>query len=110
MDDRQTPHETAPSRPRVFREILENLSPGYFALTMGTGIVSIGLHEAGWDLLSGILLAFAVLSYAVLWVLYIWRAIAFQTRDDFAASASKSQRTDKSLTISVCASAESALR
>ncbi|WP_083586577.1 MULTISPECIES: tellurite resistance/C4-dicarboxylate transporter family protein [Glutamicibacter] len=77
MDDRQTPHETAPSRPRVFREILENLSPGYFALTMGTGIVSIGLHEAGWDLLSGILLAFAVLSYAVLWVLYIWRAIAF---------------------------------
>lgn len=77
MDDWQTQQEPATSRPRVFRDVLENLSPGYFALTMGTGIVSIGLHEAGWDLLSSILLVIAALSYLVLWVLYIWRAIAF---------------------------------
>lgn len=80
MDDRQTQHETAPSRPRVFRDVLANLSPGYFALTMGTGIVSIGLHDVGWDLLSGILLVIAVPSYAVLWMLYIWRAIILGSR------------------------------
>ncbi|KSU64965.1 tellurite resistance/C4-dicarboxylate transporter family protein [Arthrobacter sp. NIO-1057] len=77
MDDRQTQQEPATSRPRVFRDVLENLSPGYFALTMGTGIVSIGLHEAGWDLISSVLLVIAAMSYVVLWVLYIWRAIAF---------------------------------
>ncbi|WP_334123689.1 tellurite resistance/C4-dicarboxylate transporter family protein [Glutamicibacter sp.] len=77
MDDWQTQQEPATSKPRVFRDVLEKLSPGYFALTMGTGIVSIGLHEAGWDLLSGILLVIAALSYVVLWVLYVWRAIVF---------------------------------
>ncbi|MGH3654900.1 MAG: tellurite resistance/C4-dicarboxylate transporter family protein [Glutamicibacter sp.] len=61
----------------MFRGVLENLSPGYFALTMGTGIVSVGLHEAGWDLFSRILLVIAAVTYALLWVLYIWRAVAF---------------------------------
>ncbi|WP_197511789.1 hypothetical protein [Tessaracoccus coleopterorum] len=28
---------------------VETLSPGYFAMVMGTGIVSIGLHDLGWS-------------------------------------------------------------
>lgn len=43
---------------------------------MGTGIVSVGLHEIGVESVSLVLLAVAAVSYAVLWVLYIWRAIA----------------------------------
>lgn len=78
MDERQIKQRAVPSKPSAFRGVLENLSPGYFALTMGTGIVSVGLHEVGWDLLSRILLVIAVASYVLLWMLYIWRAIAFR--------------------------------
>lgn len=56
---------------------IARLSPGYFALVMATGIVSIGLHEVGATTLSDILLWIAAASYAVLWILFIWRAIAF---------------------------------
>ncbi|NAZ17337.1 tellurite resistance/C4-dicarboxylate transporter family protein [Glutamicibacter soli] len=58
---------------------LEHLAPGYFALVMGTGIVSIGLHEVGARVPSLVLLVIAAASYAVLWVLYIWRAAACRT-------------------------------
>ncbi|OMG59190.1 tellurite resistance protein permease [Tessaracoccus sp. ZS01] len=64
------------SRPSAFSEALEHLSPGYFALVMGTGIVSIGLHEIGVEPLSMALLVIAAISYVVLWVLYVWRAVA----------------------------------
>lgn len=60
----------------AFGVALERLSPGYFALVMGTGIVSIGLHLNGFELPSAILLWIAAASYVVLWVLYIWRAIS----------------------------------
>ncbi|MHA3722580.1 tellurite resistance/C4-dicarboxylate transporter family protein [Leucobacter sp. HY1910] len=53
------------------------LSPGYFALVMATGIVSIGLHDVGAQALSLALLWIAAVAYAALWVLFIWRAIAF---------------------------------
>lgn len=53
------------------------LSPGYFALVMATGIVSIGLHDVGVYELSATLLWITVVCYAVLWGLFIWRAIAF---------------------------------
>lgn len=56
---------------------IEGLSPGYFALVMGTGIVSIGLHEVGASAASSVLLVIAALAYVVLWVLYVWRAIAY---------------------------------
>ncbi|GAA4899744.1 tellurite resistance/C4-dicarboxylate transporter family protein [Tessaracoccus lubricantis] len=59
----------------AFSQALEHLSPGYFALVMGTGIVSIGLHEVGMEPLSLVLLGIAAVSYVVLWVLYVWRAI-----------------------------------
>lgn len=60
----------------AFDAALRSLSPGYFALVMGTGIVSVGLHEVGFEPLSLVLLAIAAVSYAVLWVLYVWRAVS----------------------------------
>lgn len=61
------------------RRAVEQLSPGYFALVMATGIVSIGLDTVGLASASVVLLALAVTSYAVLWVLYVWRAVAFRS-------------------------------
>jgi len=57
---------------------VETLSPGYFAMVMGTGIVSIGLHDLGWSGLSLTLLIVAAVSYLGLWVLYVWRAVSFR--------------------------------
>lgn len=59
---------------------IANLSPGYFAAVMGTGIVSIGLHAAGIRSLSVVLLWAAAALYVLLWGLYIWRAVAFWHR------------------------------
>lgn len=60
----------------AFHDALSRLSPGYFALVMGTGIVSIGLNAVGLEWLSRALLVIASLAYLVLWVLFVWRAIA----------------------------------
>ncbi|QUY62081.1 Putative C4-dicarboxylate transporter/malic acid transport protein [Gulosibacter molinativorax] len=46
------------------------LSPGYFALVMATGIVSIGLTEAGFDWPGRALLVLAAIAYVVLAALY----------------------------------------
>ncbi|MDQ2670511.1 MAG: tellurite resistance protein permease, partial [Gemmatimonadota bacterium] len=54
---------------------VRGLNPGYFALVMGTGIVSIGLADHGWDVLSLILLAIDIVSYVLLVVLVVIRAI-----------------------------------
>lgn len=64
---------------------MRGLNPGYFALVMGTGIVSIGLADHGWDALSLILLVIDAICYAVLVVLVIIRAIrhADALRADF---------------------------
>ena len=56
---------------------IARLSPGYFALVMATGIVSIGLHDVGAQALSLALLYIAAVAYVVLWVLFIWRAVVF---------------------------------
>ena len=59
----------------MFLSALKLLSPGYFALVMGTGIVSVGLHLVGFNMLSNALLWIAGACYVVLWVLYVWRAV-----------------------------------
>ncbi len=71
---------TAAGRASVpaFQDALAHLSPGYFALVMGTGIVSIGLHLTGFAQASLALLVVAGVSYAVLWVLYLWRAVRYR--------------------------------
>ena len=52
------------------------LTPGYFALVMASGIVSLGLKLCGYDLLSAILFAVAGVAYVVLLGLNVWRFIA----------------------------------
>lgn len=76
MIDRQAGQQLSPQQSSAFGRELETLSPGYFALTMGTGILSIGLHEVGWEQVSLVLLAITAVSYVLLWALYIWRAVA----------------------------------
>lgn len=76
-----------PGGPRTaVREAVRTLSPGYFALVMATGIVSIGLHEHGWDVLSATLLWTGVGGYVVLVALNWWRIAAFraEVRGDLA--------------------------
>lgn len=41
-----------PAVESAFRHALKNFSPGYFALVMGTGMVSIGLNSVGFTSLS----------------------------------------------------------
>lgn len=62
------------------------MPPGYFALVMATGIVSIATKDRGIDALSGALLWLGIVEYAVLILLYIWRAKAFpsEVRVDLA--------------------------
>ncbi|WP_193598397.1 tellurite resistance/C4-dicarboxylate transporter family protein [Microbacterium sp. YJN-G] len=59
------------------RESIAQLAPGYFAAVMGTGIVSIGLHDVGVEPLSIAMMWIAAVLYLVLWVMYVWRAIAY---------------------------------
>lgn len=42
---------------------IRGLTPGYFALVMATGIVSVGMLTNGWHLISALLLAVAVVAY-----------------------------------------------
>jgi len=62
------------------KEALENLSPGYFALVMGTSITSMGFYLIDAAVVSRVLLAIAALSYVILWVLFIARAVKFPTQ------------------------------
>ncbi len=58
------------------RSVVRNLSPGYFALVMATGIISVGLTLEGFTGASDALLAIAALAYVALIALTIWRVIA----------------------------------
>jgi len=55
---------------------LRSLSPGYFALVMATGVVSIGLRVDRRPVLSRVLLAVTALSFAVLLLLTAWRFVS----------------------------------
>ncbi|MES9857254.1 MAG: tellurite resistance/C4-dicarboxylate transporter family protein [Sedimenticola sp.] len=52
---------------------LKHFYPGYFSLTMASGIISIGLGIRDFSLLSMILGAFTLISWLVLFFLYTWR-------------------------------------
>src|SRR5690606_41888524 len=47
---------------------------------MATGIVSVGLHEAGWARVSDVLLGIAAAAYVVLAVLYVVRFLRYRER------------------------------
>lgn len=56
---------------------LRGLSPGYFAMVMATGILSVGLRADGRLTTSAVLLAVAVVAFVVLLLLNAWRLVAF---------------------------------
>lgn len=63
---------------------IATLHPGYFALVMATGIVSIGCRLLGHLLLAEVLLIATVIGFIVLLACYLWRALRFPRR--FAGS------------------------
>ena len=55
---------------------VRTLNPGYFALVMATGIMSVAIENNGLTALSVALLAVAIAAYAVLLMLTAWRLAA----------------------------------
>ncbi len=67
------------------RVAVKGLTPGYFALVMGSGIISVGLQLDGHRTLSLILMGIAITAYAVLVVLTLTRMVFYPgaIREDF---------------------------
>ncbi len=61
-------------------EAVGNLFPGYFALVMATGIVSIAAQFLGMEQIALALLAVNVVAYAVLWILTLARLVRYRVR------------------------------
>lgn len=61
-----------------------DLFPGYFALVMATGIISIACFLLGMTTISFVLLGVNVIAYVILWVLLLLRLFRFfsRVRDD----------------------------
>jgi tellurite resistance protein TehA-like permease len=60
------------------KAMVEALTPGYFALVMASGIISLGLQLIGFGTLSFALFAFGALAYIALCVLNVWRFVRFR--------------------------------
>ncbi|MDV3223386.1 tellurite resistance/C4-dicarboxylate transporter family protein [Intrasporangium sp.] len=75
----------AQPRPGRVGVLVERLTPGYFALVMASGIISLGLQLVGFTVLSVVLFAVCITAYVVLIVLNVWRFAAFRHAmiDDF---------------------------
>lgn len=67
---------TSPGQP-VSHTSLENFFPGYFALVMATGILSIGLVLWHYVWLAWFFLYLNIAFYAILWVILILRIIKY---------------------------------
>lgn len=64
---------------------VHGLTPGYFALVMASGIISVGMLLAGRSALSAVLLVVCATSFVVLVALTGWRIMAYRAAvvDDF---------------------------
>lgn len=56
---------------------LEGLYPGYFTLTMATGIIAIGLGLLESPVLADIMYSLTLVSWAVLFAIYSWRLVRY---------------------------------
>src|SRR5436190_5486560 len=61
-------------------EAAANLFPGYFALVMATGIISIAAFQLSMKPVAWILLVINVIAYAILWLLLLIRLLRFFPR------------------------------
>ncbi|HNI71317.1 MAG TPA: tellurite resistance/C4-dicarboxylate transporter family protein, partial [Marmoricola sp.] len=71
---------------RRIDQAIRGLAPGYFALVMATGIVSVAMHSNGLHLLSSALLVIAAVAYVLLIGLVLVRALRHRDalKQDFA--------------------------
>lgn len=76
---------------------LATLFPGYFALVMATGIVSLAAHFFDWDFIAQPMLWFNIIAYIVLWLLTLAR-LAFY-RQQFVADLTTPARAVTFLTM-----------
>ena len=67
------------------RSGVEGLAPGYFALVMASGILSVGMELEGHHPLSEVLLAVCAVAFVLLLSLTAWRFVSYRaaTVDDF---------------------------
>ena len=61
----------------MIRRALATLDPGYFALVMASGIVSVGTDLTGYPLLSEIVLWFTMVAFVALVLAYVARIVWF---------------------------------
>jgi tellurite resistance protein TehA-like permease len=61
-----------------FGHAVETLTPGYFALVMASGIVSVGMHLQGFTFLSLVLLVACAVAFATLLALNVWRLLVYR--------------------------------
>lgn len=67
-------------RPGLLLAAAAGLFPGYFALVMATGVVSIASHILGLEWFALALVVINWIAYVVLWLLTLMRIIAFSSR------------------------------
>ncbi len=61
----------------LLRRAAEDLFPGYLALVMATGALSIAIHLLGFPRIAQALLVFNLAAYAALWSLVLARLVCF---------------------------------
>ncbi len=61
----------------IVRQGISDLHPGYFALVMATGIVSIATYLQGITLIAWALFWFNIVAYVVLWILLLIRLVRY---------------------------------
>ncbi|MGV0645174.1 tellurite resistance/C4-dicarboxylate transporter family protein [Mycolicibacterium sp. XJ879] len=82
---------STPTQPESgVRKAVRTLHPGYFALVMATGIVSIAMQYKAADAVSVALLWLTCIAYAILVVLSLARVLAFRT--EFSADLADPRR------------------
>jgi len=69
-----------PSRRQQLSASAADLFPGYFALVMATGIVSIAAFLLQMQLIAQVLLGINIVAYIILWLLTLWRLFIYFPR------------------------------
>ena len=68
-----------PAAPSGLRGAVRTLTPGYFAIVMASGIISVGMRQHHQLGLSVFLLGVCAVSFVVLVALNVWRVVGFRT-------------------------------
>jgi tellurite resistance protein TehA-like permease len=83
--------------PQLLLDASEELFPGYFALVMATGVISVGSKLLAIPIVPWALLVLNWIAYAVLWLLTLLRLLRFPTK--LVADLSHHQRAPGFFTI-----------